>query len=44
MQDFVEWWTKSSNSPFRKKLSEELGLKALSHEDLKELGPGTMFG
>jgi len=42
--DFVDWWTKSSNSPFRKKLSEELGLKALSHEDLKNIDPGTMFG
>mmetsp|Transcript_13446 Transcript_13446/g.37839 ORF Transcript_13446/g.37839 Transcript_13446/m.37839 type:complete len:786 (+) Transcript_13446:154-2511(+) len=44
IQDFVDWWVKSSNSPFRKKLSEELGLKALSHEDLKNMGPGTMFG
>ena len=44
IQDFVEWWTKSSNSPFHKKLSEELGLKALTHEDLKKIGPGTMFG
>ena len=44
IEDFINWWTKSSNSPFRKKLSEELGLKALSHEDLKNIGPGTMFG
>ena len=44
IDDFIKWWTKSSNSPFRKKLSEQLGLKALSHEDLKNLGPGTMFG
>lgn len=44
IQDFIDWWTKSPNSPFRKKLSEELGLKALSHEDLKNIGPGAMFG
>jgi len=44
IQDFIDWWTKSSNSPFRKKLSEELGLKALSLEDLTNIGPGTMFG
>jgi len=44
VEDFVNWWTKSSNSPFRKKLSEQLGLKAGSPEDLKDLGPGTMFG
>jgi len=44
MQDFVDWWTKSPNSPFRKKLQEQLGLKALCHEDLKKMGPGTMFG
>ena len=44
IQDFFEWWTKSSNSPFHKKISQELGLKALTHEDLKNIGPGTMFG
>ena len=44
IQDFFDWWTKSSNSPFHKKISQELGLKALTHEDLKNIGPGTMFG
>jgi len=44
IEDFANWWTESSNSPFRKKLQEEFGLKALSHEDLKKIGPGTMFG
>jgi len=43
-QDFVDWWTNFSNSPFRKKLSEELGLKELSHEDMKKIGLRTMFG
>lgn len=44
IQDFFDWWTISSNSPFHKKISQELGLKALTHEDLKNIGPGTMFG
>mmetsp|Transcript_5405 Transcript_5405/g.13577 ORF Transcript_5405/g.13577 Transcript_5405/m.13577 type:complete len:781 (-) Transcript_5405:24-2366(-) len=44
IQDFSDWWTKSRKSPFRKKLSEELGLKALSDEDLRKIGPGTLFG
>lgn len=42
--DFMNWWTTSSSSPFRKKLSQELGLKAMNQEDLKNMGPGTMFG
>lgn len=44
MEEFTGWWTKSKSSPFRKKLSEQLGLKALSSKDLKDLGPGIMFG
>jgi glycerol-3-phosphate dehydrogenase len=43
-EDFLQWWTKSPNSPFRRKLTRELGLNAMSNEDLRELGPGTMFG
>lgn len=44
IQHFTEWWTKSANSPFRKKLQEQLGLKAASSKDLKDLGPGILFG
>ena len=44
IDDFTAWWTKSPNSPFRKKLSEQLGLKAASSEELQNMGPGIMFG
>ena len=44
IEDFGAWWTKSSNSPFRKKLSERLGLNAASDDDLRNMGPGIMFG
>ena len=44
IDDFSAWWTKSSSSPFRKKLSEQLGLNAASEDDLRNLGPGIMFG
>lgn len=44
IDDFTAWWTKSPNSPFRKKLSERLGLNAASDEDLQNMGPGIMFG
>jgi glycerol-3-phosphate dehydrogenase len=44
LDDFADWWANSSSSPFHKKLTSELGLKAMTHQQLKNIGPGTMFG
>eukprot|EP00539_Tryblionella_compressa_P005667 CAMPEP_0178765346 /NCGR_PEP_ID=MMETSP0744-20121128/18383_1 /TAXON_ID=913974 /ORGANISM="Nitzschia punctata, Strain CCMP561" /LENGTH=276 /DNA_ID=CAMNT_0020420797 /DNA_START=76 /DNA_END=906 /DNA_ORIENTATION=+ len=44
LDDFMKWWTTSSSSPFHKKLSKELGLRVVSEADLRNIGPGTMFG
>jgi glycerol-3-phosphate dehydrogenase len=44
LDDFMKWWTTSRNSPFHKKLTKELGLHAVSGEELRNIGPGTMFG
>jgi glycerol-3-phosphate dehydrogenase len=43
-EEFEAWWYEASDSPFRKQLSEELGLVGTTDEDLKEMGGGALFG
>jgi glycerol-3-phosphate dehydrogenase len=33
-EDFLQWWTKSPNSTFRRKLTRELGLNTVTNDDL----------
>jgi glycerol-3-phosphate dehydrogenase len=41
---FEQWWNESADSPFRKKLSQELGLVGKSKDELKKIGGGVFFG
>jgi glycerol-3-phosphate dehydrogenase len=43
-QEFSDWWTSSKYSNVQQALSKKLSLKAMTGEDLKNIGPGAMFG